>query len=418
MQILLTLVLALSVKQDQAQLRAGCAEDSTVVRMLAAGTPLEMRYVMAGETAPCYKVKATVGTWTYEGYLFGPAIEGLEDFDKNRRKAESAGANAAIQAARSSQNLAELSRGSEPLDAAASIRAGSRVLIARAQDFIEANQPAKALDLLEPELKKHKDGGLLALAGYAAWRSDQAKTALEYWKESLAMSPNPQLEALYKRVEREHANDQSGEKLFGVRVVLRYDPGIVPVETARQMLTIVDATYARVSAQLGCTTDQRIVTIVQSRDAYMKATNAAEWSGGQYDGRIRIPVQAGQTMTADSERTLAHETTHACLSILGQWPAWVQEGFAQKLSGDHLPPAMQARLKEMAQQKQLPRLQDLKQDWSRLDNDHAHLAYALALSAADALFDHYGSDGIRNLMRNPDHLPSISAELDKALGLN
>jgi hypothetical protein len=28
----------------------------------------------------------------------------------------------------------------------------------------------------------------------------------------------------------------------------------------------------------------KIMTIVQSRDAYRKATDAAEWNGGQYDG--------------------------------------------------------------------------------------------------------------------------------------
>lgn len=410
---LLTLFLALTVKQDQAPLRAGCAEDSTVVRTLAAGTQLEMRYVLAGDSSPCYKVKATIGAWSYEGYLSADAVEGLDAFDKTRRQAQAVSVGEALSAVRS--GLAELSRSAAKAAPGPTV---SRVAVAQAQDLIEANQPSKALELLEPELKKRRDPGLLALAGVAAWRADEAKHALEYWKESLELAPNPQLENLYKRVEREQANDQSGEKLFGVRVVLRYDPGTVPIETARKMLSVVDATYASVSSQLGCTTDERIVTIIQSRDAYMKATNGAEWSGGQYDGRIRIPVQAGQTMNAEAERTLAHETTHACLSLLGQWPAWVQEGFAQKLSGDRLQPAIQARLKEMAKQGQLPRLEDLKQDWSRLDNDHAQLAYALALAAADALFENYHSDGIRNLMRSPDRLPAISSELDKLLGLN
>ena len=90
---------------------------------------------------------------------------------------------------------------------------------------------------------------------------------------------------------------------------------------------------------------------------------------------------------------------------------------AQKLSGDTLRPDMQAKLKEFVQKRQIPRLEELKQDWSRLDNEHAELSYALALQAAEALYQHYGSDGVRNLMRNPERLAAISTELDKLLGL-
>jgi hypothetical protein len=200
-------------------------------------------------------------------------------------------------------------------------------------------------------------------------------------------------------------------------VVLRYQRDLVPTETARQMLAVVDATYARVSSELGCTTDERIATIVQSREAYMKATNAAEWSGALYDGRIHMPAANGQLMTPDAVRTLAHETTHACLSLLGQWPAWLQEGMAQKLSGDKLPPQLRIRLNALAKDGKLPRLENLKDDWSRLDSDHAQLAYALALAAVEVFYENNGSDAIRNLMRNPERISEVSSELDKSLGL-
>jgi hypothetical protein len=255
------------------------------------------------------------------------------------------------------------------------------------------------------------------MAGVAAWRADEAKRALDYWRESLDLAPNPDLEKLYKRVEKERTNDQSGEKLYGVRVVLRYDAGTVPVDTARGMVTAVDSAFARVSAQLGCFAEEKIVTIIQSRDAYKKATDAAEWSGGQYDGRIRVPVMSGQQMDARQEQVLAHETTHACLAMLGEWPSWLHEGMAQKLSGETLRPQMRAQLAEMAKAGQLPKLEALRSGWSGLDAQHARLAYSLALEAVDALYENFGNDGVRNLMRNPERLPAISAELDKRLGL-
>jgi hypothetical protein len=255
------------------------------------------------------------------------------------------------------------------------------------------------------------------MAGVAAWRSDDTRQALDYWREALELAPNPSLEKLYKQVEKERANDQSGERLYGTRVVLRYDGATVPKDTARSMVGVVDSTFARVSSQLGCNAEEKIVTIIQSRDAYKKATDAAEWSGGQYDGRIRVPVMTGQQMTAGAEQVLAHETTHACLAMLGEWPSWLHEGMAQKLSGEVLAPATRAKITSLARDGKLPKLEQLRQGWSQLDTEHATLAYALALAAVDALYENFGNDGVRNLMRNPERLPAVSAELDKRLGL-
>jgi hypothetical protein len=122
-------------------------------------------------------------------------------------------------------------------------------------------------------------------------------------------------------------------------------------------------------------------------------------------------------MDARQEQVLAHETTHACLAMLGEWPSWLHEGMAQKLSGETLRPEIRAQLGEMAKAGKLPKLEALRSGWSGLDAQHARLAYSLALEAVDALFENFGNDGVRNLMRNPERLPAISAELDKRLGL-
>jgi hypothetical protein len=405
---------AVSVKEDNTALRSGCAGDAAVVQRLAAGAPLKLRFALSGESVPCYKVAVEVGGRQIEGYLPVTAIAGLDSFDKGRKEAAWVNVNEALNAAR---NAAALDALKAPEGARSPLPASAKVILAQADQLIEANQPGKALAMLDPEIQKRRDPALLSMAGVAAWRADQGKRALEYWRESLDLAPNPDLENLYKRVEKEQIHDQSGEKLYGVRVVLRYDSDTVPVETARGMVAAVDSAYARVSAQLGCFAEEKIVTIIQSRDAYKKATDAAEWSGGQYDGRIRVPVMNGQQMDARQEQVLAHETTHACLAMLGEWPSWLQEGMAQKLSGETLPPQARAQLAELAKAGQLPKLEALRRGWSALDTQSARLAYSLALEAVDALYENFGSDGVRNLMRNPERLPAVSAELDKRLGL-
>jgi len=405
---------AVSVKEDNIALRSGCADDAQIFERLAAGSPLKLRFALSGESVPCYKVAVEMGGRQIEGYLPATAIAGLDSFDEGRKEAAWVTVNEALNAARSAAALDALKA---PSGARSPLPASARVILAQAEQLIEANQPGKALGMLEIEIQKRRDPALLSMAGVAAWRADEGKRALEYWRESLNLAPNPDLEKLYQKVEKEQTHDQSGEKLYGVRVVLRYDRDTVPVETARGMVGAVDSAFARVSEQLGCYAEEKIVTIIQSRDAYKKATDAAEWSGGQYDGRIRVPVMSGQQMDARQEQVLAHETTHACMAMLGEWPSWLQEGMAQKLSGETLPPAAKAQLADMAKAGQLPKLEALRRGWSGLNAQSARVAYTLALEAVDALYDNFGTDGVRNLMRNPERLPAISAELDKRLGL-
>ncbi|MDP9114978.1 MAG: hypothetical protein M3O20_15025, partial [Acidobacteriota bacterium] len=322
MGLLLALLLAVSVKEDNTALRSGCSADAPLVAALPAGTPLRLRFALSGESVPCYKIAAEMGGRQIEGYLPAAAIAGLDSFDKGRRDASWVTTNEALTAVRNAPDFDALKA---PAGVGLTLPSSSKVVLAQAEQLINANQPGKALELLEPEMKKRRDPSLLAMAGVAAWRADDTRQALEYWQQSLELAPNPDLENLIQRVEKERSSDQSGDKLYGMRVVLRYDSATISTDTARAMVGVVDSTFARVSQQLGCTAEEKIVTIIQSRDAYKKATDAAEWSGAVYDGRIHVPVMSGQQMDARQEQVLAHETTHACLAMVGEWPSWLHE---------------------------------------------------------------------------------------------
>lgn len=400
------LLLAVSVKQDQAPLRNGCDADADTIVKLPAGAPVTIRYALSGTSSPCYKVSVEDAGKPLEGFLSGDAIEGLDSFEQGLAAASWLEAPKLLETVRGVAATASLTP-----DAAAV------ALVNTAADLIQSSQPAKALQLLEAHPGTAKDPGLLAMAGVAAWRSDDPRKALEYWRTSLSLHPDDGIKSLYDRVEREANADRSTEKLAGVRVVLRYDPASIPVETARAMLNALDREFLRISGELGCTAEERIVAIAQSEEAYRRATDAAEWNGGQYDGRIRVPLSRGQGLDGAVLRALAHETTHACLTMLGRWPSWFQEGLAQRLSGDRVSPALRQKLAAWAKAGKLPRLSNLSQDWSRLDTEHATAAYGLSLAAIELFYQDYGASGIRNLLKDPARLPAVTEDLDKRLGL-
>mgnify|MGYP003346211536 CR=1 FL=1 len=224
----------------------------------------------------------------------------------------------------------------------------------------------------------------------------------------------PILKNLVAQVERENQGDQSKQRLVGARVLLRYEGGVLSPDRAREMAAAVDQEFARVSADLGCSTTERIVTIAQSQDAYRKTTASAEWSGGQFDGRIRVPVFDGKAMDAEMRATLAHEVAHACLAMTGRWPTWLHEGIAQMASGRTLSAAERAAVAQQARAKKMT-LALSAEEWTNLDAQSARLAYDLALTAVEVF--RQDSGGLRNLLRNPERLPQVTAELDRKLGL-
>ena len=397
----------MAVRTDQTPLRSGCDSEATVVASLPAGTPVEVRFRLS-DGSDCFKVAATIDGKDVLGYVPATALTGLERYEQERASAASVDVLRALNPVVAETRKAVAKTGDPALD--------------RAQQLLEANQPGQALEQTQIALARHpRDPNVLVLAGFAAYRADQLRQALDYWKQALDIAPNDPLAAIYERVKREADADHSGDKLFGIHVALRYEGQALPPDTARAILAVLDDDYSSIAAQLGCTSDERIVAIVQSREAYLRSTGAAEWSGGQYDGRIHIAWTDGSQVGPAMQRALAHELVHACLTSIPSgarpWPAWLQEGLAQKLSGDRLPANVREQLRQLAQTHAIPKLENLQQNWSRMSTQNALAAYSLALAAADALYDNYASYGIRNVLTNPETLPRVTADLDAKLGL-
>src|SRR5579863_10106488 len=68
--------------------------------------------------------------------------------------------------------------------------------VSRAGQLLNLSRPSKALELLQAAIERYpQDPSILLLAGLAAFRSDHVDTALEYWTQSLHLSPNSAVQA-------------------------------------------------------------------------------------------------------------------------------------------------------------------------------------------------------------------------------
>jgi len=381
---------ALTVKQDGAELREACEPGEPVVAKLTAGTATTVRFGMNG----CYAVEIVQSGKVVKGFLPAEAIEGIENWENGRRSARSVDAPTTPAAPAALPNT----DGKSPWD------------------LVRLNRPAEALAAAEKLLvtsPRHPD--VLAIAGIAAYKNDMGARAISYLKDSLALRPDPNLQALLDKAVREQSADRTGEPLHSPRFLFRYDPAILPRETARTLLSVLEQEFSRISFELGCATAERLAVIVQTQEDYRRATGAAEWSGGQFDGRIRVAVIDGDPGGANTRRALAHEVVHACLAGAGDWPAWLHEGLAQKLSGEILSEPRRAAIRIVAKENGIPPLANLSQSWSRMSSGHAAMAYATSLYAVELFYQHHAAFGIRNLLRNPGQLDAIMTDLDRRI---
>jgi hypothetical protein len=411
--VVLLFASAVVVKQDQTQLRSGCEASASAVATLPSGSAADIRFSMSGDGETCYKVAVTTASETLEGYLPASALLGLDQFRMSIETAPKLGAAKAV-AVRGTPIKSTPIKG---LPKGTSQAAADGNPLLRANDLLEQNQPRAALDTLEKALKEYgREYGILVAAGMAAYRADEARLALEYLNEAQALHADHAVQQLIAKIQKEKSGDKSGEKLYGTRFLLRYEGGNLAPEVARSMIALLEQEYSRISAEVGCRTDERIVTIVQSKQAFRDSTDAAEWSGGLFDGvKIRVPVVETATIDALTRRALAHELVHACLASMGAWPTWLHEGMAQKLTGDALPRGRSDELKALVRDGKLPRLNNMNQSWSRMSTQHAQRAYEYALAAVNLLYDVYRDYGIQNILRNPDRLPQITADLDRRM---
>jgi hypothetical protein len=399
--IALFLAAAQTVKVDQFPLRSGCSESAPILAKLRAGDPVEVKFSLAGGAQPCYVVSAVVDGKTVQGNLPADALTGLDEFERARRAAAPVAMT--------------IEPKSTPIPIPPSGGSNSPEMD-RAIQLLNRNQPEQALEILQKFLPLFPNNAdLLALAGIAAYKSDNISLALEYWKKSLDIKANPGVDAAYRAALHEKQNDKSGVRLFGARFLLRYDGAVADSDTAGAMVSILEQEFARISMQLGCRAEERIVTIVQSREAYLRTTGAPEWSGGGYDGKIHIPILDRKQAIGGARQIFAHEIVHACLANIGSWPSWLHEGLAQRLSGGTLQPGTIEAVRALAKQGQLPKLSALGQGWGRKSAAEAQLAYGMSLMAVDLFFQYHSGMGIRNLLNNPEALAKVAEDLDRRL---
>jgi tetratricopeptide (TPR) repeat protein len=221
------------------------------------------------------------------------------------------------------------------------------------------------------------------LLGQIAFDEGDVELAIRTYEDALKHAPkNTELTRTLDEWRNEAIVHKSFDELRYERFRVLFE-GHAEQSLATQATNVFNTEFFRIANTLGEYPPNTIVAVLYTEQQFRDLTRAPAWSGGQYDGRIRIPVAGASRQSELFEKVLTHELTHAIVAGIAPSgvPAWLNEGLAQYFDGTDVSTA-QRRMKALG--RSIP-LKNLKSGFGRLSAFEAQVAYDESLLAVSVI---------------------------------
>jgi tetratricopeptide (TPR) repeat protein len=235
--------------------------------------------------------------------------------------------------------------------------------------------------------------------GELYYRKDDLETAVSYWEKAVELNPKAtDLRTRLDRIRKEHNAEKDFNHDGTSHFLTKYE-GREKVEAGRIVLRILEEAYGEVGRALSYYPEQEIQVILYSGQQFKEVTDAPGWSGGIFDGKIRLPIGGIEQETPALRRILFHEYTHAVVrAITPRCPTWLNEGLAQYFEGSQIDAQQQEMLKKLVLAGKIPSLTNLEGSFIGLGGGQAQSAYLLSLSSVRYMIDSFGIYRIKDVL--------------------
>ena len=239
----------------------------------------------------------------------------------------------------------------------------------------------------------------LAVLGYAQFAADRTKDAIQSWKRSLQIRPDPVIRGLLEKAERETQAEAAFSERESNHFTLRYEGNQTSEAFRRQVLGTLESEYEDLERELGGSPKGNIPVVLYTGEAFFDVTQAPAWSGALNDGKLRIPVSGLSSVTPELARVLKHELAHSFINQLsaGRCPQWLHEGIAQALE----PKSLSSNGRRLAQlyavQKEIP-FNMLESSFMKFTSGEAVLAYDESLAAVQYIDDTHSRADLKRIL--------------------
>jgi tetratricopeptide (TPR) repeat protein len=286
--------------------------------------------------------------------------------------------------------------------------------------YYRTNEPEQARANLERAVAQGAGDAdtYLTLGRIHLDRHDQPQ-ALAMLKEAVAAgADSPGIGDTIARLERDAAAEADYHALGSSHFVIKVE-GREDSEAARTVLNALEDAYRRVGARFAYYPLDRLEVVLYPDQTFREVTGSPHWSGGIYDGRIKMPIGGLARGNDRLARTVRHEYAHAAIVTLskGKAPVWLNEGLAQ-VAEETEDAGRTNRLRMAVADGDVLPLAALEGGFTRFDRDQASLAYSQAYFAAKYLLEHKGSYNVRRLLEAMATADTSDAAFKQALGMS
>lgn len=265
----------------------------------------------------------------------------------------------------------------------------------------EQGEPEEARRVLQKALAKNPGKARLHEAlGRLEYEEDRIVEALALLETALKLDgeEGERLKTLVEKVRREAEIEKEYFRDVSGIFTVKYDDKDFR-EVGGEVLRLLSRHYDRLGNDFQAWPERRISVVLYTRGDYDLATGAQDWTGGLFDGKIRLPVRNFRAARREIESTLVHELTHLFVrQVCRNCPLWLNEGLAQIQEGKRYVPSPLADLRKLHADRLLPKISELSDHWASL-KDHALVSrnYAMGLSFTSFLLERGGWRSVRSL---------------------
>jgi tetratricopeptide (TPR) repeat protein len=317
---------------------------------------------------------------------------------------------------------------------------------------INAGRPAQAVELLRETLEHTDAPGILALMGIAQERVGDWHEAEGTLQRAIQMGTgDPMAFVALGRVYRQQGDRQGAVEMFQrardsgatgrdfdsmlSRLERELDAEWDFVEfstphfrlsfaqgenhaAAQVVSQVLEDAYFAVGRKLDLFPDTPTEVVLYASEDFHAVTQTPDWTGGVYDGRIKLPVRGITGGSKLLERTIRHEYGHVLVTLLGNGrvPVWLNEGIAIWAEED----ADRERedwARDTIAGRRLFSLAELDPPFTGLPPDRVQIAYSQSYLAVRLILDDFGERRLLELLRASGSGAPLAASFETILSV-
>ena len=289
----------------------------------------------------------------------------------------------------------------------------STVLNYYAMALVRSGNAAAALTYAERSARANPNSAdAHTVLGFVRFSADRTKEAVQAWKRSLELRPDPIVEQYLAKAQREVAAEADYSQRESSHFTLRYEGRQTSEQLRRELIATLESEYDDLVRELGVAPRASIPVILYTEQAFFDVTQAPSWSGAINDGKLRIPVSGLSSVTSDLARVLKHELAHSFVNQAsgGRCPTWLNEGIAQAVEPKSLS-SNGRRLAQLFREQHAIPYNALEGSFMRFSSGEAVLAYDESLAAVQYIADTYGMSDVERVLERLAEGSSTEAAL-------